>query len=141
MESRRVDGLTSINEVFHKEKNQKKNNKTKGQYDKLKKYGNDDELSSGKLTTDKLIKREALYMKNIRIDKAYESLLRMNVITEGKNRDWYFKCLHKLGVTFVMAQAELSLKNSRDKNNPGALFHFLINKEMNRSIDPYMPRF
>lgn len=141
MSTRKSTGLTSVGEVIHKEKNQKKYNKTKGQYDKLKGYGNDDTKSRDKLTTDKLLQREARYMKNIHIDKAYENLIKAKCITEDSNRNWYFKCLHTLGVTFVMAQADQACKNARDKENPAPLFHFLLNKAMNRHIDAHMPRF
>lgn len=142
IEGNRYRGTSSIGEVIHKEKNQKKYNKTKGQYDKLKGYGNDDTKSNGKLTTsDQQIGREANYLKNIHIDKAYSDLLRMNLISEGKNRNWYFSVLHKLGVSFVMVQADLACKNARDQDNPAPLFHWLINKEMNKAADPYMPRF
>ena len=135
-------GAESIGQVIHKEKNQKKYNKTKGQYDKLKGYGTSDTKSSDKLaTTDKLIKREANYLKNIAIDKAYEDLLRMNCINEGKNRNWYFKSIHTLGVAFVMAQAQQACKNARDPENPAPLFHFLLNKAINKHEDPFMPRF
>lgn len=135
-------GATSIGEVIHKEKNQKKYNKTKGQDDKLKGYGKQGTKSRDKLATDeRQIKREANYLKNIAIDKAYEDLLRMNMITNDRYKAWYCKCLHTLGVSFVMAQAHLAAKNAKDQDNPAPLFHFLINKEMNKAIDPYMPRF
>lgn len=134
-------GAESIGQVIHKEKNQKKYNKTTGQIDNLKGYGNPDTKSSGKLTTDKLIKREANYLKNIAIDKAFNDLLRMNMITDIKYQGWYCKCLHTLGVAFVMAQAHLAAKNAKNPDNPAPLFHFLINKEMNKAIDPYMPKF
>lgn len=133
---------SSIGEVIHKEKNQKKYNKATGQHDKLKGYGKQGTKSSDKLTTsDKQIRREANYLKNIHIDKAYEDLLRMNLISDTKYQAWYCGVLHKLGVTFVMAQAEQARKNARDPENPAPLFHFLINKAMNKSADPYMPRF
>jgi len=129
----------SIDQLFHKEKNQKKYNKTIGHYDKVKKYTNDNLKSSDKSTTsDKLIRREANYLKNIHIDKAFENLLRMELISDTKYRAWWCGVLHKLGVAFVMVQADLAIKNGK---NPAALFHFMINKELNKSIDPYMPRF
>lgn len=135
-------GLQSIGEVIHKEKNQKKYNKTKGQNDKLKGYGKQGTKSRDNLATDeRQIKREANYLKNIHIDRAYEDLLRMNLITNTQYQAWYCKCLHTLGVTFVMAQADQSMKNARDRDNPAPLFHFLLNKAMNKAIDPYMPRF
>lgn len=131
-----------IGEVIHKEKNQKKYNKTTGQIDNLKKYTTKGNKSRDNLATgEHQITREANYLKNIRIDKAYQDLLRMNLVTESRYEAFYFKCLHTLGVTFVMAQADLAIKNARDKNNPAPLFHFLINKEMNKAVDPYMPRF
>ena len=135
-------GTESIGSVIHKEKNQKKYNKTTGQIDNLKGYGKPDTKSTDKLaTSDKLIKREANYLKNIAIDKAFNDLLRMNMITDLKYQQWYCKCLHTLGVAFVMAQAHLAAKNAKNPDNPAPLFHFLLNKEMNKAIDPYMPRF
>ena len=125
--------------VFHKEKNQKKYNKTRGQVDKLKEYGNMSTKSTGKLTTsDKQIRREAKYLKNIHIDEAYQRLLKMELITNTAYEAWWCGAMHKLGVQFVMAQADLAMKKGR---NPAALFHFQINKAMNKSVDPYMPRF
>lgn len=135
----RQGGLQSIGEVFHKEKNQKKYNKTKGQNDKLKEYGTDGNKSTDKLSTDdKQIRREAKYLKNIHIDKCYEDLLRMGLITSEGYQAWWCGVMHKLGTGFVMAQADLALKNGR---NPAALFHFQINKAMNKHDDPFMPRF
>jgi hypothetical protein len=131
--------VESIGEVFHKEKNQKKYNKTRGQYDKLKKYGIDGTKSTGKLATDdKQIRREANYLKNIHIDKCYENLLRMELITNTKYQAWWCGVMHKLGTGFVMAQADLAIKNGR---NPAALFHFQINKAINKHEDAFMPRF
>lgn len=132
----------SIGELFHKEKKQKKYNKTKGQYDNLKKYGNQGTLSTDKLTTsERQIQREACYLKNIHIDKCYEQLIMMNLITNPDYRAWWCSVMHKLGTAFVMAQADLAIKGARDKSNPAPLFHFLINKEMNKAGDPYIPRF
>lgn len=131
----------SVGAVFHKEKNQKKYNKTIGQIDNLKKYGNDDEMSIDKMTSDKQIRREANYMKNLHIENCYDQLLKMNLINNESYRDWYFKCLHTLGTSFVMVQADLAQKRARDPDNPAPLFHFLINKAMNKHQDPYMPRF
>jgi hypothetical protein len=135
-------GLESVGQIIHKEKNQKKNNKTKGQHDKLKKYGNEGTMSMDKLTTsDYQIKREARYMKNIHIDQAYERLLMMKCITNPNYKAWWCGVMHKLGVAFVMVQADQACKNAKDRDNPAGLFHFLINKELNKNIDPYMPRF
>lgn len=133
-----------IADLFHKEKNQKKNNKTKGQHDKLRKYGNKDELSTAKSTTDKMIRREAKFLKNIHIDSCYEKLRSAGLISNDAHdrwRDWYFKAIHTLGPVFVEAQAQRALNGARDPSNPAPLFHFLINKEMNKASDPYMPRF
>lgn len=130
--------------VFHKEKKQKKYNKTKGQYDKLKKYSNDDNLSSAKAATDKQIKREAKFIKNLHIDSTLERLLNAHLISIEQHEqyhDWYCMVMHKLGPQYVLAQGDLALKNARDKNNPAPLFHFLINKAMNKANDDYMPRF
>lgn len=132
----------SIGEVIHKEKNQKKYNKTTGQHDNLKKYSTADNSSRGNLATDdKQIRREANYMKNLHIDAAYQSLIRMNLVTDPKYEAWWCGVLHKLGVQFVMAQADKAIKNARDPENPSPLFHFLINKAMNQVKDPFMPRF
>lgn len=131
--------VQSIGEVFHKEKNQKKYNKTKGQIDNLEKYGTEGKMSRDKLATgERQIKREAKYMKNIHIDSCYDKLVQMGLITSENYQAWWCGVMHKLGTAFVMAQADLALKNGR---NPAALFHFQINKAMNKAVDPYMPRF
>lgn len=128
-----------ISDLFHKEKNQKKNNKTKGQYDKLEKYGNPDKVSSDKLTTsERQLKREAKYMKNLHIDHCYEQLINMGLITSEGYQKFWCGALHKLGTSFVMAQADLAIKEGRV---PAALFHFQINKALNKQADPFMPRF
>ena len=137
----RMDNMAieHIGNIVNKEKKQKKNNKTKGQFDKLLKYDTDDELSTGKSTTDKLIRREAKYLKNIHIDQCYEKLRQSQLINDdadAKWRDWYFKALHQLGTSFVMAQAA----RAQAGRNPAALFHFLLNKGMNVKKDPYAPR-
>lgn len=133
-------GVTQIGDIIHKEKNQKKYNKTTRQIDDSKKYGKGVDSSIDNSKLNKQLAREARFMKNIHIENAYESLLKMNVIPKDEYRDWYFKCLHTLGVTYVLAQAEISLKKSRDPQNPRPLFHFLINKAMNKATDPFMPR-
>lgn len=131
--------VQSIGEVIHKESSKENNNKTRGQYDKLKKYGIDGTKSTGKLATDdKQIRREANYLKNIHIDKCYEDLLKMGLITSEGYQAWWCGVMHKLGTSFVMAQADLALKNGR---KPAALFHFQINKAINKLEDPWMPRF
>lgn len=132
----------SMSEIlFHKEKKQKKNNKTTGQIDKLKKYTTSGELSNGKRdnygATDKQIKREANFIKNISIDETLQRLTSAGLLHE-EYRDWYAKCLHTLGVSFVTAQADMAFNKGK---NPQALFHFLLNKAMNKANDPYMPRF
>lgn len=125
--------------LFHKEKNQKKNNKARGQIDKLKEYGTEGTKSTGKKTTgESQIKREANYLKNIHIDTCYERLVRMELITNSNYQAWWCGAMHKLGTGYVMAQADLAMKNGK---NPPALFHFLINKAVNKRDDPYMPRF
>lgn len=131
------------NILFHKEKNQKKNNKTKGQVDNLKKYANRDTLASDKLTTsESQIKREANYIKNIHIDTCYDKLRERNLITDDNYREWWCgPVMQTLGCEFVMAQADRAMKAARDQSRPAGLFHFLINKEMNKRNDPYMPRF
>lgn len=125
--------------LIHKEKNQKKNNKTKGQYDKLKKYGTNGTKSTDKSTTsERQLKREANYLKNIHIDDCYTKLIHMGLITSENYQAWWCGTMHRLGTSYVMAQADLAMKNGR---NPAALFHFQINKAINRADDPYMPRF
>lgn len=133
-----MDSPQSINELFHKEKYQKKNNMTKGQIDNLEKYANLGNKSNVDLTIpDKLISREARYIKNIEIDTLIERLASQGLLLE-KYEAWYFKVCHTLGVAFVSIQADKALNQGR---NPQALFHFLINKAMNKSNDPFMPRF
>lgn len=128
-----------------KERSKEKNNKARGQFDNLKKYANPSTKSSGEsgtlATADKLIKREANYLKNIHIDEAYQKLKLMGLIT---NRDdqyqaWWCGVMHKLGVAFVMAQADQATKNAT--TSPAGLFHFLINKAINKLDDPNLPRF
>lgn len=137
-----MDSLSSSisnHPLFHKEKNQKKNNKAIGQIDKLKEYGTKGTKSTDKLTTsDYQIKREARYLKNIHIDECYERLIRMELITNSNYQAWWSGAMHKLGTQYVMAQADLALKNGK---NPPALFHFLINKAINKHEDKYTPRF
>lgn len=132
-----------IQHVIHKEKYQKKYNKTIGHYDNLKKYTNDNEMSIAKTdnqpTPDKLIKREANYIKNIHIDDAYSKLLIAGLVND-KYKGFWCGAIHTLGVSFVMAQAELCL-SKQDVRNPIGLFHFLINKQLNKQADPHMPRF
>lgn len=130
--------------LFHKEKKQKKNNKTNGQIDNLKKYTKPSGKSSSQIdnqpTPDKLIKREANYIKNLHIDQAYERLRSVGLITDDKYQAWWCGTMHTLGVSFVMAQAEHCL-TKREVKRPAGLFHHLINKAINKSQDPMMPRF
>ena len=131
-----------IGDVIHKEKNQKKHNKTIGQVDNLKKYTSHDNKSMDNLTTaEQQIKREAKYLKNLHLDEVYQGLLMKGLISDERYEAWYFKCLHTLGPVFVLAQADRALRNARDPRNPAPLFHFLLNKAMNKSIDPTLPRF
>lgn len=128
--------------LIHKEKKQKKNNKTSGQIDNLRGYHNDNQSASGQLanqpTSDKLIRREANYMKNIHIDSTYERLKSVGLVMDDKYKAFWCGAIHKLGVAFVTAQADIALNKG---NNPAALFHFLINKQLNEKQDPFMPRF
>ncbi len=132
----------SLNEILiHKEKKQKKNNKTKGQYDNLKGYTKPVNMARDNLATDdKQIQREANYIKNIHIDETIKLLKSVELIMDNKYDAWWAKVCHTLGSSFVRDQANMCL-NNREVRNPQALFHFLINKEMNKSNDPYMPRF
>lgn len=128
-----------------KERSKEKNNKAKGQIDNLKKYANPSTESSGELdtlaTADKQIKREANYLKNIHIDEAYERLKLLGLITnrDDQYRAWWCGVMHKLGVAFVMAQADQATKNAT--SSPPGLFHFLINKAINKLDDSNLPRF
>lgn len=127
--------------LFHKEKKQKKNNKTKGHIDNLRGYDTQGNKSIDELATDdKQIRREANYIKNIHIDETIALLKSTGLITDEKYNAWWAKVCHTLGASFVRDQANLCL-NRRDVRNPQALFHFLINKEMNKRNDPFMPRF
>jgi hypothetical protein len=128
-------------QVIHKESSKEKNNKTKGQIDNLRKYGTRGNKSRDQLATDdKQIQREANYIKNIHIDETIQLLKSVGLVTEDNHHAWWAKVCHTLGSSFVRDQANLCL-NRREVRNPQALFHFLINKEMNKHNDPYMPRF
>lgn len=140
-----MDSLSDMldnNNFIHKEKNQKKYNKTNGQIDNLKKYTKTAETTSRQMdnqpTPDKLIKREANFIKNIHIDDAYQRLKAAGLITDDKYQAWWCGAMHRLGVTFVTAQADIAMQKG---SNPQALFHWLINKAINKSEDPNMPRF
>jgi hypothetical protein len=134
----------SIGEVIHKEKKQKKYNKTTGHFDNLEKYTNDNAESMGQsdkmATSHQQIKREANYMKNIHIDTVYSQLRVAGLITNDKYKAWWCGTMHKLGVEHVKMQADRCL-NGSDVKNPPWLFHHLINRELNRVTDPFMPRF
>lgn len=133
--------MESLGEVFHKERSKEKNNKTKGQYDNLKGYTTSGDKAIDKLATDdKQIQREANYIKNIHIDETIKLLKSVGLVMDNKYDAWWAKVCHTLGSSFVRDQANMCL-NKREVRNPQALFHFLINKEMNKSNDPYMPRF
>ena len=133
----------SLSDIFiHKEKKQKKNNKTNGQIDNLKKYSTNGNKSTDKLATDgKQIRREANYIKNIHIDETYERLKMVGLINDDKYKAWWCGVMHTLGVAFVTAQAEHAQIYAKDPSNPAPLFHFLINKAVNKSQDPFAPRF
>lgn len=139
-----VNKVDSLNEVFHKEKNQKKYNKTTRQIDKLGGYNNNanesisqkDKLATG----DKQIRREANYIKNIHIDDTW-SRLESNGLVNGKDRRFWCGAMHLLGVSFVMQQADDALSVTCPKHNPPGYFHFMINKAINEKKDKYMPRF
>ena len=128
--------------LIHKEKKQKKNNKTTGQIDNLEKYTTPGDLSTGQSAkvsqSDKLISREANYMKNLRIDELYDRLVQNELIMDHKYKAFWCGAIHRLGCAFVEAQAEHALQHGK---SPAALFHFLINKQLNKSNDPYSPRF
>jgi hypothetical protein len=130
--------MDSLESLIHKESSKEKNNKTNGHIDNLRGYDTTGNSSIDKLATDdKQIRREARYLKNIHIDESITRLTAAGLINEGYEA-WYCKCMHVLGAPFVMAQADKALNIGK---NPQALFHFLINKEMNKANDPFMPRF
>lgn len=149
-------GSRHISEIVKlKEKNQKKNNKATGHSDTVEKYSKDGTMSSMKsarLATeakgqdgvaDRVLKREARYIKNLHIDACYDKLRSAQLIDDDRHatwRDWYFKVIHTLGASMVMSLANYALTESRDPSNPRPLFHYLINKEMNRKKDLYAPR-
>lgn len=136
--------MESIGKVIHKKKKQEKNNKTTGQNDNLKKYTIANEKSTGQkehlATTDKVLKREANYIKNIHIDTTYEQLRIAGLINNDKYREWWCSVMHRYGVDFVKTQADRCI-NREGVKNPAGLFHYLINIHINKSEDPYMPRF
>lgn len=131
----------SLREVIHKERSKEKNNKTKGHIDNLRGYDTRGKKSTDDLATDdKQIQREANYIKNIHIDETIQLLKSVGLVNDEKYNAWWAKVCHTLGASFVRDQANLCI-NRRDVRNPQALFHFLINKEMNKRNDPFMPRF
>lgn len=123
--------MDSLSDIIHKEKKQKKNNKAKGQLDNLDKIRQPAaKVNTKKATEDKQIRREAQFIKNIHIDELLGKLYEQDLLRK-KYHNWYAKCIHQLGVTFVRAQADKCL-NDEGVRNPQALFHFLLNKEMSR---------
>jgi len=128
-------------EVIHKEKNQKKNNKTTGQVDNLEKYTTPSGLSNSQSDKgsqpDKVIKREANYIKNLAIDDMYDRLIQLELVMDHKYKAFWCGAIHTLGTSFVDAQAAHALQYGK---KPAALFHFLINKQLNKQNDPYGPR-
>lgn len=132
--------MDSLNELFHKEKYQKKNNMTTGQIDNLKKYTDVNDVSIDKsaiqTTDDKQIKRELKYQANIHIDETVERLASAGLLLE-QYQEWYFKSCHTLGAARVAAMADKALTIGK---NPQALFHFMLNKEMNKALGG-LPRF
>ncbi len=124
--------MDSVGDVIHKEKNQKKNKKTKGQFDKLIKIRPPTtNVKSINAQPDKLEQREASYIKNIRIDSLLDQLMNEGLLMEDY-LSWYAKCCHQLGVSFVRAQAHKAQGDG--VKNPLGLFNFLLNKAM-RSRD------
>lgn len=132
----------TLDKFSTKERSKEKYNKTNGQIDKLKGYTTPNRSSSRHSdnlpTADKQIKREANFLKNIHIDEAYLKLKSVGLITDDKYQAWWCGAMHTLGVSYVHAQAEIALSKG---NNPQALFHFLVNKAINKSTDPHLPRF
>lgn len=119
-------GMDSIADFIHKEKNQKKYNKTKGQLDDLKKYTTTGQKASDKLTTDKQMSKSAVYVKNHHIDNVVMQLQSKGLLSTEYGDFYYWVC-HQLGASFVQAQAYIALEKGRE---PAALFHWLINKEL-----------
>ena len=136
------DGTTeSLKQVFHKEKNQKKYNTTTGQIDNMRGYNTTSKNTIDKSATDdKQIKREANLLKNIAIDQALERLRSVGLVNGGYDA-WYCQQMHSLGIAKVTALAQTAIDKCRAGKHPAALFHFLLNKEVNKAADPYMPRF
>ena len=134
----------TVHKLSTKERSKEKNNITTGQINNLKGYHKVDVSTSAKsdkfATDDKQIKREANYLKNIHIDDTLERLRSVGLVNEGYDA-WYCKAMHTLGTAKVGALAETALSKARADSSPGALFHWLLNKEMNKAIDKYMPRF
>lgn len=129
--------MESVGDFIHKEKKQKKNNKTIGQVDNLIRVAQQVKSDKHEIQPDKLLQREAKYMKNNHIDRLIERLMESHLITE-KYKNFYAGCAHELGVSKV---TEIMIKSLDQGHNPPALFHFLINKELNSKRDQYSPRF
>lgn len=133
--------MDQLGDFIHKERSKEKYNKTTGHIDNLEKYSNRTAKSNGKSVkrsqSDKLIQREANYLKNNQIDLLYDQLIKCELIMDHKYKAFWCGAMHKLGTAFVEAQANQAMQYG---NNPAALFHFLINKELNKRKDPYGPR-
>jgi hypothetical protein len=132
----------TLSKLSTKESTKEKYNKTNGQIDNLKGYSKPFHSSTRQNdnppTVDKQIKREANFLKNIHIDEALDRLKSAGLVNGDGNNAWWCSTMHTLGVAFVMAQAETALSKGK---NPPALFSFLINKAMNKAVDPHLPRF
>lgn len=79
-------------------------------------------------TSQKRQRRRASFNKNERIDQLLERLMNADLLMEDYWK-WYASAIHQLGTTFVQAQATIALEQGR---NPRALFHWLINKELDK---------
>jgi hypothetical protein len=129
-------------EVIHKESSKEITTETTGQIDNLKKYSKRQSKSTRQSDKgsqpDKVIAREANYIKNLAIDDLYDRLVSLELVMDHKYKAFWCGAIHTLGTSFVEAQAHHALQYGK---SPAALFHFLVNKALNKSSDPLMPRF
>lgn len=140
-----MDSLSDMldnQKLIHKERSKEITTETTGQVDNLEKYTKPNRKSNRQSDKgsqpDKTIAREANYIKNLAIDELYERLVSIELVMDHKYKAFWCGAIHTLGTSFVEAQANHALQYGK---KPAALFHFLINKALNKQADPYMPRF
>lgn len=137
-----LGNMLNNRKVIHKESSKEITTKTTGQIDNLEKYTKPTRKSNSQSDKgsqpDKVIAREANYIKNLAIDELYERLVSLELVMDHKYKAFWCGAIHTLGCAYVEAQANHALQYGK---KPAALFHFLINKQLNKSSDPYMPRF